>query len=61
MKTKHPKKMRLGRETLARLENQLLRGGVLGGSDSKSLEGDTCITCVCTQPQVCQTVHTCGC
>ena len=61
MRTQNLKKMRLGRETLARLESQDLRGGVFGGSESKSLEGETCITCVCTQPQVCQTVHTCGC
>jgi hypothetical protein len=58
MKTKHPKKMRLGRETLARLGNQDLRE-VAGAT--KSCDGDTCITCICTQPQVCQTVNTCGC
>jgi hypothetical protein len=59
MRSKQPRKMRLGRETISLLEIGDLR--VRGGGGTRSCDEDTCNTCHCTQPQVCQTVFSCVC
>lgn len=59
MRKKQPRKMRLGRETLSRLEGETLQDG-FGAGGTRSCE-ETCNTCRCTQPQVCQTVFSCVC